>query len=233
MPTGLTSLVSLLRLSWKRGRWMGVCFISAWVGWSADASVPVRLSCTIQWREPARSHGTRAALGTGQQHVRGHHHSARVHWPFQADRRPQIRGQSDLRLLPFLLVISSKLPATISTNCIYPVQKGVPDSAAILNEFYLYGTNYCQTKLITACSELCKVLFLSLSVTFCVWNISGTAEWICTKVTGKTCLVRRSDDFECHGRRSRSPWTKNSIFWFFRRPAYGLCLVKHNIFSSS
>jgi len=30
----------------------------------------------------------------------------------------------------------------------------------------------------------------------CVWNILGTAEWICTKFTWKTCLVHRSKQFE-------------------------------------
>ena len=33
-------------------------------------------------------------------------------------------------------------------------------------------------------------------------NISGTAERICVKFTGKTCLVRRSDEFEGQGQRS-------------------------------
>ena len=37
---------------------------------------------------------------------------------------------------------------------------------------------------------------------------SGTAERICAKFTGKTCLVHHLDDFECQGQRSRSPWTK-------------------------
>jgi len=43
---------------------------------------------------------------------------------------------------------------------------------------------------ITALSELRKVLFLALSLTrfVYVWNISGTAERICAKFTGKTCL---------------------------------------------
>jgi len=42
-----------------------------------------------------------------------------------------------------------------------------------------------------------KVLFLAPSVTFCLFvcasNISGTAEWIYAKFTGKTCFVPRSD----------------------------------------
>jgi len=60
-----------------------------------------------------------------------------------------------------------------------------------------------------------KVLFLALSVTLlfvyhfvCESNISGTAERICAKFAGKTCLVPRSDEFECQGQRSRSPGTK-------------------------
>jgi len=52
-----------------------------------------------------------------------------------------------------------------------------------------------------------KVLFLALSVTFsffvCASNISRTAEWICTKFTGKTCLVPRSNESECQGQRSK------------------------------
>ena len=46
----------------------------------------------------------------------------------------------------------------------------------------------------------------------CHSNISGTAERICTKFTGNTCLVPRSDEFECQGQRSRSPGTKNALY---------------------
>jgi len=46
----------------------------------------------------------------------------------------------------------------------------------------------------------------------CVWNISGTNEWICDKFTRKTCLVPCSDEFECQGQRSGSPRTKNRVF---------------------
>ena len=35
------------------------------------------------------------------------------------------------------------------------------------------------------------------------------AEQICTKFTGKTCLVPSYDKFECQSQRSRSPQTKN------------------------
>jgi len=41
--------------------------------------------------------------------------------------------------------------------------------------------------------------------------MEGTAERICSKFTGKTCLVLRSDEFEnfeCQGQRSRLPGTK-------------------------
>jgi len=34
-------------------------------------------------------------------------------------------------------------------------------------------------------------------------NISGMAERICAKFIGKTCLVPRSDEFECLGQRSK------------------------------
>jgi len=62
----------------------------------------------------------------------------------------------------------------------------------------------------TICSELQKVLFLAPSVCgfLCVWNISGTAEWICTKFTRKTCLVPLMDKFEGQGQRWRSQGQK-------------------------
>jgi len=70
--------------------------------------------------------------------------------------------------------------------------------------------------LVTTRSELRRVLFLASSVCgfcfVCVWNISGTAEWMCAKFTRKTCLVPRSDEFEGQGQTSRSPGTKNGIF---------------------
>jgi len=86
--------------------------------------------------------------------------------------------------------------------------------------------------IITALSELRKVLFLTPSVCgffSCVWNISGTAEQICAKFTRKTCLVRHSDEFEGQGQRSKVKVTrdKNDIFQPFRRHACGLCLVRH------
>ena len=58
-----------------------------------------------------------------------------------------------------------------------------------------------------------SVLFLAPSVCgffVFVWNISGTAEQICTKFTQKTCLVCRLDEFEAQ--RSRSPGTKKRHF---------------------
>jgi len=67
--------------------------------------------------------------------------------------------------------------------------------------------------LITACSELCKVLFLALSVTFLFeYEISReTAEQICAKFTRNMCLVPCLDELECQGQRSRSPCTKNGF----------------------
>jgi len=55
--------------------------------------------------------------------------------------------------------------------------------------------------IITARSELRKVLFLAPSVCFVfVYEISpGTAERIWTKFTRTTCLVPRSDEFEGQG----------------------------------
>jgi len=40
--------------------------------------------------------------------------------------------------------------------------------------------------------------------------ISGTAERICDKFTGKTCLVPRWDKFEDQGQSSGLPGTKNA-----------------------
>jgi len=42
--------------------------------------------------------------------------------------------------------------------------------------------------------------------------MTGTAERICAKFTWKTCLVLRSDEFECQGLRSESPGTKNALW---------------------
>jgi len=39
--------------------------------------------------------------------------------------------------------------------------------------------------------------------------IAGTAEHICAKFTGKTCLVLRLDELECQGQKS--PGTKNAL----------------------
>jgi len=75
-------------------------------------------------------------------------------------------------------------------------------------------------KVFTARSQL-RISFCfwrSLWLFVCVWNISGTAERICTKFTRKMCLVLRSNEFEGRGQ--------------FRRPACGLCLEKHLCSSS-
>ena len=93
--------------------------------------------------------------------------------------------------------------------------------------FHMRGRNLddlATFRVITARSELRKVLFLAhvCDVFVRVWNISGTAERICAKFTGKTCFVPRSGEFECQGQRSRSPGTKTGIFRPFRRPMYGL-----------
>ena len=53
-------------------------------------------------------------------------------------------------------------------------------------------------------------------VCVCVWNISGTVEWICAKFTRKTRLVPRleSEEFEGQGQKSKVKVTrdKNCIF---------------------
>jgi len=63
--------------------------------------------------------------------------------------------------------------------------------------------------------QLHKVVFLVLSVTFClfvsVWNISGTVERICAKVTRKMCLVPHSDEFEYQGQRSKVKVTRDKF----------------------
>jgi len=57
----------------------------------------------------------------------------------------------------------------------------------------------------------------------CVWNISGTAEWICAKFTWKSCLVPHSDEFAGQGQSHQGQKTA------FLGPFSGLytaCLVK-------
>ena len=60
---------------------------------------------------------------------------------------------------------------------------------------------------------------LALSVTFLfvyeMYREVRTAERIYAKFTWKTGLVPRSDEFECHGQRSRSPGTKTAFFGLF------------------
>jgi len=56
--------------------------------------------------------------------------------------------------------------------------------------------------------------FPCLFVFVCVSSILGTAERICAKFTRKTCLVLRSDEFECQGQRSRSSGTKKRRFGY-------------------
>jgi len=61
---------------------------------------------------------------------------------------------------------------------------------------------------------LCFLFFLFSSSFVCASNILGMAvccERICATFTGKTCLVPRSDEFECQGQRLRSPGTKNAL----------------------
>ena len=71
---------------------------------------------------------------------------------------------------------------------------------------FMFG-NTSLASTVIARSALRKVLFLapSVCVFFCVWNISGTAERICAKFTRKTCLVRRSDEFEGQGHQGQNP----------------------------
>ena len=56
-------------------------------------------------------------------------------------------------------------------------------------------------------SVVCDFFLHSFFV--CESNISGTAERICAKFTRKTCLVPRSDEFECQGQRSNTKVTRD------------------------
>jgi len=70
----------------------------------------------------------------------------------------------------------------------------------------IFHTNpgYLVLPLLPYAQNCIRLFFLALSVTFLrVWNISGTTEQICTKFTGKTCLVVCSDEFECQGHQGQ------------------------------
>jgi len=55
----------------------------------------------------------------------------------------------------------------------------------------------------------------------CESNISRTAKRICAKFTGKTCLVPRSEEFECQGQGSKVKVTrdKNALRTIITLPA--------------
>jgi len=66
----------------------------------------------------------------------------------------------------------------------------------------------------TQCTALGSVLATSVTsflilVFVCHSNISGTAERISAKFTGKTCLVPCSEEFECQGQRSKVKVTRH------------------------
>ena len=67
----------------------------------------------------------------------------------------------------------------------------------------------------------------------CVWNISGTAERICAKFTGKTCLIPRSEEFECQGQRSKVKVTRDKKRHFSALSAACVQFVFGKIFSPS
>jgi len=108
-------------------------------------------------------------------------------------RRNPIMSDDDAVFI-VVLVSAAAAAAVRSFNCNYKFLRG--------------------TCLIYLLPHACKVLFLALSVIsflfVCHSNISGTAERICAKFTGKTCLVPRWDEFEGQGQRSRSPGTKRA-----------------------
>jgi len=50
--------------------------------------------------------------------------------------------------------------------------------------------------------------------------IAGTAEWICAKFTRKTCLVLRSDEFECQEQKSKVKVNRDkNELWTHNTPA--------------
>jgi len=90
-----------------------------------------------------------------------------------------------------------------------------------------YGYDLCFILIFTARSELRKVLFLALSVTFCLcMKYLGNRERICAKFTGKTCLVPRSEDVEGKGQRSKVKVTteKRRFRRISREPLNGFAL---------
>jgi len=64
----------------------------------------------------------------------------------------------------------------------------------------------------------------------CASNVSGTAKQICTKFIWKTCLVPRSDEFECRGQRLRSPGTK--LRKLLRHPHWQ-CIVRRALYAAN
>jgi len=95
------------------------------------------------------------------------------------------------------------------------------------NTHHDYGHSCILQVFVTARSELRKVLFLALRICdcfVCVWNISGTAEPISAKFTEKTCLVPRSNQFECQGQvKGQGHQVNNGIFVGFAQVVMKLC----------
>jgi len=86
-------------------------------------------------------------------------------------------------------------PTRIVLLCIHGVTKG--------ESVFNFGLRIYATALLLHTVNCGRFYFWRRqSVVFfflCVWNVSGTAERICAKFTRKTCLVRRSDEFEDQG----------------------------------
>jgi len=79
-------------------------------------------------------------------------------------------------------------------------------------------------------------VFDTVSLLFfaCAWNISETAEGICAKFTGKTCLVPRLDDFEDQGQKSKVKVTMGKKLHFLAfLPAYVRFMFGKTSLSSS
>ena len=103
--------------------------------------------------------------------------------------------------LSFFHGVSCRLLLLAGSTCHSP-----PDWTISIGCFFQYLSHAIGSNCARFCfSAVCDFLFCFF---VCESNISGTAERICAKFTGKTCLVPRSDEFECQGQRSRSQGTK-------------------------
>ena len=111
-------------------------------------------------------------------------------------------------------------------TCLYSAIAAAVVTVGLLFRVILYATNNYRTQWTAEGS-----VFGTVTVVFCVWNILGTAERICAKLTRKTCLVPPSDKYEGQGQRSKVMVTRDKKAFF--GPFGGLreIYVWQNIFS--